>query len=160
MKGTIPDRDAQFGWVNVGTDADTGQFAVEPIRHWWNTIGSNVYPGVSRLLITTDAGGSNGSRLRLWKTEFAELATQTGLTIIVCHLVPGGRTRTPASRSTPGRHTGLHHPGRDTPEPTHLDIAGFLSAPERGLRHLTHWPATSDSSWLVCFGNAGARTKE
>jgi len=80
---------ANTGWVNVGTDADTGQFAVESIRRWWNTMGSNAYPGASRLLITADAGGSNGSRLRLWKTELAEFAAQTGLTITVCHLPPG-----------------------------------------------------------------------
>jgi Rhodopirellula transposase DDE domain len=80
---------ANTGWVNVGTDADTGQFAVESIRRWWHTMGSNTYPEAARLLITADAGGSNGSRLRLWKTELAELATQTGLHITVCHLPPG-----------------------------------------------------------------------
>jgi hypothetical protein len=80
---------ANTGWVNVGTDADTGQFAVESIRRWWNTMGSNAYPGANRLLITADSGGSNGSRLRLWKTELAEFAAQTGLTITVCHLPPG-----------------------------------------------------------------------
>ncbi len=79
---------ANTGWVNVGTDADTGQFAVQSIRRWWNTMGSNAYPGTTRLLITADAGGSNGSRLRLWKTELAEFAAQTGLTITVCHLPP------------------------------------------------------------------------
>jgi hypothetical protein len=52
---------ANTGWVNVGTDADTAQFAVEPIRRWWNTMGVNAYPGAARLLITADAGGSNGS---------------------------------------------------------------------------------------------------
>ena len=77
------------GWVNVGTDADTGQFAAESIRRWWNTMGATTYPGATRLLITADSGGSNGSRLRLWKTELAELANQTGLTITVCHLPPG-----------------------------------------------------------------------
>ena len=80
---------ANIGWVNVGVDADTGEFAVESIRCWWNTMGSNAYPGASRLLITADAGGSNGSRLRLWKTELAEFAAQTGLRITVCHLPPG-----------------------------------------------------------------------
>ena len=80
---------ANTGWVNVGTDADTGQFAVQSIRRWWNTMGTNMYPGASRLMITADSGGSNGSRLRLWKTELAVLATETGLTITVCHLPPG-----------------------------------------------------------------------
>jgi hypothetical protein len=77
------------GWVNVGTDADTGEFAVESIRRWWTTIGRPGYPGANRLLITADGGGSNGSRLRLWKTQLAQLATKTGLQITVCHLPPG-----------------------------------------------------------------------
>jgi len=58
---------ANTGWVNVGTDADTGQFAVESIRRWWLTMGASTYPDANRLLITADSGGSNGSRLRLWK---------------------------------------------------------------------------------------------
>jgi hypothetical protein len=80
---------ANTGWVNVGTDADTGQFAVESIRRWWNLMGANTYPFATRLLITADSGGSNGSRLRLWKTELAALATETSLAISVCHLPPG-----------------------------------------------------------------------
>jgi hypothetical protein len=79
----VYDITANTGWVNVGTDADTAQFAVESIRRWWNTVGSNAYSGATRLLITADAGGSNGSRLRLWNTELAEFAGQTGLTINV-----------------------------------------------------------------------------
>ncbi|MGH3804270.1 MAG: ISAzo13 family transposase, partial [Pseudonocardiaceae bacterium] len=80
---------ANTGWVNVGTDADTGQFAVESIRRWWNTMGANTYQGSTRLLISADSGGSNGSRLRLWKRELAALAEQAGLEITVCHLPPG-----------------------------------------------------------------------
>ncbi|PZS19239.1 MAG: ISAzo13 family transposase [Pseudonocardiales bacterium] len=80
---------ANTGWVNVGTDADTGMFAVESIRRWWNRIGAPAYPGATRLLITADGGGSNGSRLRLWKTQLAEFATETGLAITVAHLPPG-----------------------------------------------------------------------
>jgi hypothetical protein len=85
----VYDVGANTGWVNVGTDADTGVFAVESIRRWWTTIGSLAYPGADRLLITADGGGSTGSRLRLWKTQLAELAAQTGLQITVCHLPPG-----------------------------------------------------------------------
>jgi hypothetical protein len=77
------------GWVNVGTDADTGQFAVESIRRWWHQLGAPTYPSATRLLITADSGGSNGARLRLWKTELASFAQETGLTITVCHLPPG-----------------------------------------------------------------------
>ena len=77
------------GWVNVGTDADTGMFAVESIRRWWSTIGSRAYPDADELLITADGGGSHGYRLRLGTTQLATLASQTGLRITVCHLPPG-----------------------------------------------------------------------
>jgi hypothetical protein len=85
----IYDITANTGWVNVGVDADTGQFAVESIRRWWTTMGATAYPGARRLLITADSGGSNGARLRLWKTELADFAAQAGLDITVCHLPPG-----------------------------------------------------------------------
>jgi hypothetical protein len=77
------------GWVSVGTDHDTAAFAVATIRTWWDKAGQAAYPGASRLLITADGGGSNGYRTRLWKTELAALAADTGLTITVCHLPPG-----------------------------------------------------------------------
>ncbi|MGH3520010.1 MAG: ISAzo13 family transposase, partial [Haloechinothrix sp.] len=77
------------GWVNVGTDADTGAFAVESIRRWWNRVGQAAYPKATKLLITADGGGSNGSRLRLWKTELAGFATESGLQITVLHFPPG-----------------------------------------------------------------------
>ena len=77
------------GWVNVGTDADTGQFAVESIRRWWNRMGRATYSDATRLLITADGGGSNGSRLRLWKTELAGFAAESGLEITVLHFPPG-----------------------------------------------------------------------
>ena len=85
----VYDVTANTGWVNVGTDADTGAFAVESIRRWWQTVGRQAYPQAHRLLITADSGGSNGSRLRLWKTELAALAAETGLEITVVHLPPG-----------------------------------------------------------------------
>ncbi len=85
----VYDLSANAGWVNVGTDADTGQFAVESIRRWWQQIGQAAYPDATRLLITADAGGSNGSRLRLWKVELARLAEELGLQISVSHLPPG-----------------------------------------------------------------------
>jgi len=77
------------GWVSVGLDHDTAAFAVESIRRWWRSMGQAVYPGARRLLITADGGGSNGSRVRLWKTELQKLADETGLVIAVCHLPPG-----------------------------------------------------------------------
>ena len=77
------------GWVNVGIDHDTAAFAVESIRRWWSGLGQTVYPHATRLLICADGGGSNGSRVRLWKLELQRLADETGLTISVCHLPPG-----------------------------------------------------------------------
>ncbi|MDQ0605182.1 transposase [Streptomyces canus] len=85
----IYDVAANAGWVNVGTDHDTAAFAVESIRRWWNSAGRAIYPTAGRLLITADAGGSNGYRTRTWKTELAQFAAESGLTITVCHLPPG-----------------------------------------------------------------------
>ncbi len=77
------------GWVNVGIDHNTAAFAVESIRRWWNELGRSEYPEAKRLLISADGGGSNGSRVRLWKWELQQLADETGLAITVCHLPPG-----------------------------------------------------------------------
>lgn len=77
------------GWVSVGIDHDTAAFAVETIRRWWLSMGRPLYPKAQRLLITADGGGSNGSRVRLWKLELQKLADETGLRIAVCHFPPG-----------------------------------------------------------------------
>jgi len=77
------------GWVNVGIDHDTAQFAVASIRGWWEQLGSQRYPDANTLTITADCGGSNGYRTRLWKTELQRLADDTGLQIRVCHFPPG-----------------------------------------------------------------------
>lgn len=77
------------GWVSVGIDHDTAEFAVESIRRWWRSMGREAYPKATRLLITADSGGSNGSRLRLWKLELQKLADETRLRIAVCHFPPG-----------------------------------------------------------------------
>jgi hypothetical protein len=77
------------GWVSVGVDHDTATFAVNTIRCWWRGMGRHAYPKARSLLITADSGGSNGSRLRLWKWELQRLADDTGLTIRVSHLPPG-----------------------------------------------------------------------
>lgn len=77
------------GWVNVGDTADTSEFAVESIRRWWHQMGHERFAGATSLLITADAGGSNGYRVRAWKVELARLAQETGLTITVCHYPPG-----------------------------------------------------------------------
>jgi hypothetical protein len=77
------------GWVSVGIDHDTSSFAVNAIRRWWTLMGRCTYPGVNELLITADGGGSNGSRVRLWKWELHNFAQESGLTITVCHFPPG-----------------------------------------------------------------------
>jgi transposase len=77
------------GWVSVGIDHDTSAFAVETIRRWWYSMGRPVYPRAKTLLITADSGGSNGSRVRLWKVELQRLADEIGLELRVCHLPPG-----------------------------------------------------------------------
>jgi Rhodopirellula transposase DDE domain len=77
------------GWVSVGIDHDTATFATRSIRRWWQHMGRPVYRDATSLVITADAGGSNGARLRLWKWELQQLATRTGLAITVCHFPPG-----------------------------------------------------------------------
>lgn len=85
----IYDLGRNAGFVNIGTDHDTGAFAVASIRGWWRHEGRRLYPKARELMITADGGGSNGWRLRLWKYELQRLADQTGLCISVCHFPPG-----------------------------------------------------------------------
>ena len=89
----VYDLAANAGWVNVGTDRDTAEFAVESIRRWWTARGSADYPAARRLLITADAGGSTGYRTRAWKAGLAALAAQTGLEITCCRFPPGTQYR-------------------------------------------------------------------
>jgi len=77
------------GWVTVGIDHDTAEFAVASIARWWQGLGQAAYPNATSLLITADGGGSNASRSRLWKLELQRLANQTGLELQICHLPPG-----------------------------------------------------------------------
>ena len=85
----IYDLGRNAGFVNVGTDHDTAAFAVASIRGWWRHEGRALYPRSPQILITADGGGSNGSRLRLWKVELQRFADETGLTLSVCHFPPG-----------------------------------------------------------------------
>jgi transposase len=85
----VYDEATNSGWVSVGIDHDTAEFAVETVRRWWRHMGRTVYPRAQRLLITADGGGSNGSRCRLWKVELQRLADEIGLRISVCHFPPG-----------------------------------------------------------------------
>jgi hypothetical protein len=97
LRNAVPygvyDLAANSGWVSVGVDHDTAAFAVHSIRRWWLTVGRARYPNVTRLLITADGGGSNGSRVRLWKRELQTLANELGLDITVSHLPPGTSKR-------------------------------------------------------------------
>jgi transposase len=77
------------GWVSIGIDHDTASFAVESIRRWWQSMGHPLYHDRKRLLIMADSGGSNGSRIRLWKVELQKLADELGMQISVCHFPPG-----------------------------------------------------------------------
>ena len=85
----VYDLTANQGWVSVGIDHDTAEFAVETIRRWWREMGHQIYPRAQRLLITADGGGSNSYRTRLWKLELQALADDLGLEISVCHFPPG-----------------------------------------------------------------------
>ena len=85
----VYDLSANEGWVSVGTDHDTAEFAVATLRCWWKQMGQARYPKAQKLLITADAGGSNGARLRLWKVALQQWADETGLTLSVCHFPPG-----------------------------------------------------------------------
>jgi hypothetical protein len=80
---------ANQGWVSVGIDHDTAEFAVESIRRWWQEMGHPRYPNARRLLITADCGGSNGYRVRLWRLQLQKLADERRLVIQVCHFPPG-----------------------------------------------------------------------
>jgi hypothetical protein len=88
----VYDIGADQGWVTVGVDHDTAQFAVNAIRGWWTHLGQPRYPHAGRLQITADCGGSNGNRVRPWKLELQKLADETDLEIAVCHLPPGTST--------------------------------------------------------------------
>jgi hypothetical protein len=85
----IYDLAANAGWVSVGVDGDTAAFAVATLRRWWRAEGATRYPGAKELLITADAGGANGYRVRAWKKHLSDLAAETGLVITVCHFPPG-----------------------------------------------------------------------
>jgi Rhodopirellula transposase DDE domain len=85
----VYDLTANPGWVSVGIDHDTAQFAAESLRRWWQQMGSRVYPKAQELLVTADAGGRNGYRIRLWKIALQELADAIRLRLSVCHVPPG-----------------------------------------------------------------------
>jgi hypothetical protein len=85
----VYDLGANTGWMGVGTDHDTAAFAVATLRRWWEQAGRAAYPQAERLLVCADAGGSNGYRVRAWKTKLARFSADSGLAITVCHFPPG-----------------------------------------------------------------------
>ncbi len=85
----VYDQTTDEGWVSVGIDHDTAEFATETLRRWWSHMGIRVYPGATGLLVTADGGGSNSNRSRLWKVALQGLADEIGLRITVCHFPPG-----------------------------------------------------------------------
>jgi Rhodopirellula transposase DDE domain len=85
----VYDMTANEGWVNIGINHDTAEFAVESIRRWWFRMGQPLYSQATELLVTADSGGSNGNRSRLWKVCLQELANELGLILSVCHFPPG-----------------------------------------------------------------------
>jgi len=85
----IYDLGCNAGWVNVGQDHDTAEFAIESLRRWWHAVGAQTYAQTDRVLICADGGGSNGTRVRLWKVALQRFADETGLQVTVCHLPPG-----------------------------------------------------------------------
>lgn len=85
----VYDVTSNIGFVNIGKSYDTAEFAVASIKRWWSLMGQELYPEAKRLLITADGGGSNGSRVRLWKIELQKFCNETGLEVTVCHFPPG-----------------------------------------------------------------------
>jgi hypothetical protein len=113
----IYDLAANTGWVNVGTDHDNPTFAVECIRRWWHDQGQADCSRASRLLITADAGGSNGHRTRAWKRHLARLAAGTVLIITVCHLPPPGTSKWNKIEHRLFPHITMNRRGRPLPVP-------------------------------------------
>jgi hypothetical protein len=85
----VYDVTANEGWVSVGINHDTAEFAVQSIRRWWLEMGRPLYPKARRLLVTADCGGSNGYRVRLWRVQLQRLADELGFAVQVCHFPPG-----------------------------------------------------------------------
>jgi len=103
----VLDLTTNSGWVSVGIDHDTAEFATASIRCWWREMGARSHPKAQRLLITADAGGSNGYRVRLWKVALQRLADELGLEIWVCHFPPGtSKWNTGCSVTLPGTGEG------------------------------------------------------
>jgi hypothetical protein len=131
--------------VSVGVDHDTAAFAVATLRRWWEQVGSLADPKADRLLITADAGGSNGDRVRAWKTELARLAAETGLQITVCHLPPG---TSKGNRIEPRLFSAISMNWRGRPLVSHEVIVELIGRPRppRACGSAPSWTA-ADTAW-------------
>ena len=120
----IYDLAANSGWVSVGVDHDTAAFAVNSIRQWWLTVGRARYPEATRLLITADGGGSNGSRVRLWKRELQKLANELGLDIgsATCLPAPASGTKSNTGSSPSSARTGARQAAHQLPGHRRIDL--------------------------------------
>jgi hypothetical protein len=121
----VYDRRCDEGGVSIGSDHDTARVAVNAIRRWWQHMGRDAYPRARSLVITADAGGSNGPRVRLWKWERQQLANRTGLAITVCHVPPGTSTWNKIEHRL-FSHIAMH--GRGTPLVSLAAIVSLMAA--------------------------------
>ena len=131
----LADVGADTGFVNVGTDRNTGAFAVESVRRWWDLAGKAAYPHASRLLVTCDAGSSNGASNRAWKAGLAAFAQETGLEITVCHFPPG------TSKWNKIEHrlfSQITLAWRARPL-TSYDVPGLAALEDADVKHTTVW---------------------
>jgi hypothetical protein len=146
------DLTANAGWVSVGMNHDTAAFAVQTIRRWWRQIGQVRYPAAERLVITADGGGSNGWRLRLWKTELQSLADEIGLDIEVHHLPPGTSSRVEDRRGGCSLPVGCRRRFRPPPQSglTWLRFLSPLVKPDVQISRIRLSPASSSlRAWQV-----------
>jgi hypothetical protein len=136
---------ANAGWVSVGMNHDTAAFAVQTIRRWWQEVGRVRYPAAERLVITADGGGSNGSRLRLWKSELQGLADEIALAIEVHHLPPGTSSRVEDRRGDCSLPVGCRRRFRPPPQSglTWLRFLSPLVKPDVQISRIRLSPASS-----------------
>ena len=166
----IYDLAADTGWVNVGVDNDTAAFAAQTIRRWWQEVGRVRYPLARRLLITADGGGSNGSRVRLWKLELQRLADELDISIKVHHLPPGEAetVRDVLSAFAKAGHPGESVPtqpiapsstavGAATEAHTLLDVLEWHAAARPDRVHVTVLEDKIDRHRIVDLWSVGAR---
>ncbi len=139
------------GWVNVGIDRDTAQFAAASIRDWWESLGKERYPNATELTVTADSGGSNSYRTRLWNVEPGKLVDATGLRVIVCHFPPG--TGAPPGQLHELQPTTRRREHHTQPIPRRVELH-HRSFNYQGVSPETRRPSSASSSGPDGFGVA------